>query len=492
MHPLNKNQLYYPGFNNAGGSGDPNGGTPILSTDFGDWTDLPEKSANIFDEQILIQYKLDLANYPTKAIVYLVGQFGLNPIFSGSEMKLGVLPEDTRPKKRIKQNFTVQATECYLIIETTGEILLFSVSGDLPVTIGETENDPYFINIDYNPDISDGTIVEEYTAVRSQNFTRNNCGNGYVGSTVLFSKTYKSNISQQAANDIADGDLNFIIQGQAFANDPENGSCTVIEPVSYSAQRTQSFSRNDCAAGEVGSAVPFTKNYISLLSQADADQKAANDPDFETLGQAYANDALNGATCTVMSGGETTYYAQRSQSFKRNNCGNGLSGTSVPFVKNYSSIISQIDANTKAANDADFITQGQAFANDPVNGATCQTNGTAELKIYYQNNDHEIYDRKMVAILTESLTHTPIVVSQNLVFDFNLDIVPIDGSDTVHFQSVGTILAGSSSATVYLYNSATTIINNLLTGSAQPAVIDGYNILTDGFQLPPPDGGEIS
>jgi hypothetical protein len=364
MHPLNKNQLYYPGFVNSG-NGNGNGGDGIiLPTDFGDWTDLPEKSAQIFDEQIAIQYKLDMANYPTKAILYLVGQFGLKNTFVGSLLLLGVLPEDTRPKNRINKNITVQGTECYLIIETNGNVKLSAVTGDLPVTDGDTESFPYFLNLDYNPDITDAPPVETFTANRSGNFTRNNCGVGYTGSVVTFSKAYTSNISQQAADTIADA--NFANDGQVYANNPDHGTCTVTEAPSFSAQRSQSFTRNNCAAGELGSAVPFTKNYTASTQQA-ANDAAANDPDFATEGQAFANDSANGATCTVIGG---TYYAQRTQSFTRNNCAQDSIGSAIPFTKNYTSSTQQA-ADDAAANDPDFATEGQAFANDQANGATC-------------------------------------------------------------------------------------------------------------------------
>lgn len=357
----NKKRVYQiPVFNTGGGNGSPGDGA-LLASDLGDWLDLPEKSLDIFDEQILIQYKLDMMSYPTKAILFLVGQFGINPDFVGSELLLGILPLNTRPKNRINKNITVQGTECYLVIETNGNVKLSAVTGDLPVTNGETENFPYFINLDYNPDITDGVT---FTANRSGNFTRNNCGSGYTGSVVAFAKSYTSSVSQQAAETIADA--NFTNDGQAWANNPVNGAtCTALP--SFSAQRSQSFTRNNCASGELGSSVPFVKNYTGSTQQA-ADDAAANDPDFATEGQAFANDPVNGATCTLIGG---NYTAQRTQSFTRNNCEGGQIGSSVPFSKNYNSAVSQIDADNQAANDPDFVTEGQAFANDPANGATC-------------------------------------------------------------------------------------------------------------------------
>jgi hypothetical protein len=64
-----------------------------------------------------------------------------------------------------------------------------------------------------------------WTATRSGNFTRNNCSAGYVASTVTYSKTYTSYISQANANALASGDANFNSEGQTYAN--TYGTCTL-------------------------------------------------------------------------------------------------------------------------------------------------------------------------------------------------------------------------------------------------------------------------
>jgi len=68
------------------------------------------------------------------------------------------------------------------------------------------------------------------------------------------------------------------------------------------------------------------------------------------------------------------FTATRTAAFTRNNCGLGKTGTSVNFTKTYSSFVSQADADNKKAADTNFDTDGQAFANDPVNGAMCTIN----------------------------------------------------------------------------------------------------------------------
>lgn len=61
-----------------------------------------------------------------------------------------------------------------------------------------------------------------FVASRSGSFTRNNCLEGFNGSTVVFNNTYSSMVSQAQAEALADA--NFPTDGQAYAN--VNGVCT--------------------------------------------------------------------------------------------------------------------------------------------------------------------------------------------------------------------------------------------------------------------------
>lgn len=61
-----------------------------------------------------------------------------------------------------------------------------------------------------------------------------------VGSTVSFSKTYTSTISQADATNQATSDPSFATQGQTNAN--TNGTCAYT----YSVTRTESFTKNNC------------------------------------------------------------------------------------------------------------------------------------------------------------------------------------------------------------------------------------------------------
>lgn len=127
----------------------------------------------------------------------------------------------------------------------------------------------------------------------------------------------------------------------------------------YTASRSAAFTRNNCADGLTGSTVTFSKQYTSTISQADAESRA--DANFATDGQAFAN--ANG-TCST-----SVFTASRSGDFTRNNCGNGLLGSTVTFSKQYTSTISQSDAEALA--NANFATDGQAYAN--VNGVCNST-----------------------------------------------------------------------------------------------------------------------
>jgi len=66
---------------------------------------------------------------------------------------------------------------------------------------------------------------------KSEYFTRNNCESGYEGSTILYTvpaNTYTSFISKADANQLAQNDIS--INGQNYANNPLNSTCTYVDP----------------------------------------------------------------------------------------------------------------------------------------------------------------------------------------------------------------------------------------------------------------------
>lgn len=133
--------------------------------------------------------------------------------------------------------------------------------------------------------------VPFYNVQKSGNFTRNNCASGGTGSSVNYTvsaSTYSSTISQAAADQLAQDDVD--ANGQSYAN--SHGTCTF-----YSVSKSGNFTRNNCGSGYTGSTVTYTvpaNTYNSTTSQAAADALAQNDVD--TNGQGYAN---SNGTCTA-------------------------------------------------------------------------------------------------------------------------------------------------------------------------------------------------
>jgi hypothetical protein len=190
---------------------------------------------------------------------------------------------------------------------------------------------------------------------KTATFTRDNCQAGNIGSSIVYTvpaNTYSSPVSQVEADQLAQNDVD--TNGQAYAN--AQGTC----PVFYNPVMSATFNRNNCTAGNVGSAVIYTvpvNKYSSLISQADVNQLAQNE--INANGQPYAN--ANG-TCPVF------YNPVMSGTFARNNCQPGAGGTLVTYTvsaNTYSSLINQSDANQKA--QTDINNNGQNYAN--ANGA---------------------------------------------------------------------------------------------------------------------------
>ena len=264
-----------------GTGGNTNDTATIISGNFGEWLPIPTQSASIFDKQIDLQYKADLAAFPNRAIVYLTGQFGLDAAFVGTSITLGTLPLNSRPKAQLKKWMACKAVEMYLVVETTGEVKLISKDGfNLPVATDVTEPNPYFIDIFFNPDIA-VVIPTTHTFTRTANFYRDDCGSGYAGSVVSFSKDYTSTTSLADAQNIALADSNFDNLGQANAN--SNGSCTLapLTPANVSLEVT-------APASQTGANNVFGFKIVSDIALEEAitiDFKA----NYETSGGSFAD-----------------------------------------------------------------------------------------------------------------------------------------------------------------------------------------------------------
>lgn len=214
-----------------------------------------------------------------------------------------------------------------------------------------------------------------YNTYLSVTKIRNNCAAGYTGTSVIYTvpnAKYSSIISQADANQKAQDDAD--ANAQDYAN--TNGSCTP-PPTYYSAYLSVTKTRNNCAVGYTGTTVTYTvpgAKYTSIISQADADQKAQADADANA--QNYAN--ANG-TCTP----PVTYYSSSiSIVLKKNNCPSGETGLNsyyyVPYGK-YTSLISQADANQKAQDDINA--NGQNYVN--TNGSCVPSTFSIDYTIPY-------------------------------------------------------------------------------------------------------------
>jgi hypothetical protein len=116
-------------------------------------------------------------------------------------------------------------------------------------------------------------------------FSRNNCGSGYITTSVrdtIKANTYYAT-TQAAADALAQADLD--LNGQDYAN--TNGICTVGW---YNVQKSGDFTKNDCGSGYIGVTATYTVpagTYTSTTSQAAADALAQND--VNTNGQNWVN-----------------------------------------------------------------------------------------------------------------------------------------------------------------------------------------------------------
>jgi hypothetical protein len=259
----------------------------------------------------------------------------------------------------------------------------------------------------------------------SELFTRNNCQPGYQGGQVTYSVaagTYNSTVSQQDAD--IQAEIYLLTNGPGYAN--ANGSCSLIY---YNTAQSKTDTTQDCAPGQKGGPVIYTvpaNTYSSIISQADANQQALNDitANAQSFANSYPNMSCSADTaadwewfpgdstgpadpsyCLSVGGqlpphlfvlakdinpgsptynqtqyfdygannacpANTYYNAQQSQSFTRNNCTGGLSGTTVTYTVppgKYSSTVSQAAADQQATND--MSANGQNYAN--ANGVCC-------------------------------------------------------------------------------------------------------------------------
>lgn len=133
-------------------------------------------------------------------------------------------------------------------------------------------------------------------AETSRAFTKNDCTEGYKGSTVLYTIPAGKYCANNPTELSAKLNNEFNANGQAYANG--NGSCVAI-PKIYNTAVSKTFTKNNCTiTAEVGGDVVYTVpagKYFSYSSQDDANAKAK--AEIDASGQAYAN--TNGSCSNV-------------------------------------------------------------------------------------------------------------------------------------------------------------------------------------------------
>lgn len=217
-----------------------------------------------------------------------------------------------------------------------------------------------------NISFSDPVIVSDPLGL----VTDHNTWNGITATASSFVSTDTTGVTRARSAEGSLPKLNFLKLSPSsnlidkgvdvgYGNDLGAFQFIPTQSIYYSIQRSQTFTKNDCSIGMIGSdilyIVPYAK-YTSMISQADADARSFKD--VQDSGQIYANKF---GTCST----PVIYYNEiQSATFTRNNCGSGFTGSAVTYTVQdsiYSSTISQSDANLKAAQD--ISSNGQNYAN---------------------------------------------------------------------------------------------------------------------------------
>lgn len=163
---------------------------------------------------------------------------------------------------------------------------------------------------EYNVSKKPACPVTYSNLAASATFIRTNCGPGYIGGAYIYTipaGTYTSTESQAAVDQMVDEAI--AANGQNAAN--TYGPCY---PVYSNVAMSGTFEKDECPVGTTPAPITYTVpagTYTSIISQADANEKAQEDIDAN--GQAYAN--TNG-TCV-------TDYNPQWESTGAEGCANG-------------------------------------------------------------------------------------------------------------------------------------------------------------------------
>ncbi|HEX7903806.1 MAG TPA: DUF5977 domain-containing protein [Chitinophagaceae bacterium] len=216
-------------------------------------TDITVSGSNYFDELRLYPKGALMTTYTYNPLIGMTSQCDANNRITYYEYdKFGrlaiVKDQDNKILKIICYNYAGQTENCssgyYANVQKSGSFsknncssgyqgtsvtyIVPSGSYNLPVSQSYVDS---LAQADVNTNgqayanANGSCLLLYYSVQKSGNFTRNNCGTGYTGSTVTYTvpaNTYNSTTSQAAADQLAQTDVNN--NGQAYAN--ANGTCT--------------------------------------------------------------------------------------------------------------------------------------------------------------------------------------------------------------------------------------------------------------------------
>ena len=342
-----------------------------------------------------------------------------------------------------------------------------------------------------------GCPATYYNHVLSETVTRPTCSAGYQPGSVTFTipaNRYTSTVSQFDADIQAEIDL--LLNWPAYAN--ANGACSLIY---YNAAQSETDVTQSCQEGSVGGSVTYTvpaNRYHSIISQADADQKALDE--LAANAQAYANSPAH-SVCTVSTTpdwtwleGDSTYcssvggalpphqfvqetdlnpnsptYHQRrwmdagpqdycpagnyynalqSQNFTKS-CPTGYAGSSVPYsvpVGKYSSTVSQAAADQQAINEINANGQNNANTN-----GVCTVVPDVYAKLRYENTHTSVSTGSTADIVirfySDAACTIPISVT-NLTMNI-FERVACDSDPDQNFTNTYTAVANGSVYVLY-------------------------------------------
>ena len=199
-----------------------------------------------------------------------------------------------------------------------------------------------------------------YTGRASKEFTKNDCEEGYYGSTVVVTQDDVTGGPFTSTESQADADAKAMAAVEAQGQDVANakGTCTA-KPV-YTGVASKSFVKNNCAEGAVGSSVTVTQDDVTGGPFTSYDsQEAANELALAAVNEQGQEVANRKGVCT--------WTGRASQEFRKNDCEEGQIGSAITVDQDdvtggpFTSTISQEDADAKAL--AAVQAQGQAIAN---------------------------------------------------------------------------------------------------------------------------------